>query len=323
MNLDTADRRLLEEIQRDLPFCRRPFAGIGERCGLSEEEVILRLEKLLSDGKPENVEEVATLVSAHPGVSHNYLRNHSFNLWFTLAIPERKDFKEELEKLFSTVREGIHGYLILPALRTFKIGINFRLSGDSINRRDETPTRGDRSSSIARGLSGCYAPGSYDPPFVLLNSTEKRVLAVLEEDFPLSAEPWRMLADRAGLNEEDFIEIVEKLKSRGAVKRISGILRHRHLGFDANGMACFSVPEDEIALSGEKAAEFQEVTHCYQRPTFPEWPYSLFCMVHANKREECERIVGRIAEEIGCSDYTILYSTREFKKERVKYFIRV
>jgi DNA-binding Lrp family transcriptional regulator len=99
------------------------------------------------------------------------------------------------------------------------------------------------------------------------------------------------------------------------------VLRHRQVGFDANGMACFAVPEDRIEDAGRRAAQFSQVSHCYHRKSHPEWPYPLFAMVHARDRDACARIVSEIAETIGCRDYRILYSSREFKKERVKYFV--
>jgi DNA-binding Lrp family transcriptional regulator len=132
--------------------------------------------------------------------------------------------------------------------------------------------------------------------------------------------PWMKAAGELAMPQQDFFERIRHLKESGAIRRISGVLRHRRVGFTANGMACFVVSEEAIAEAGKKAAEFSEVSHCYQRRTYPDWPYSLFAMVHGKSRKETESTIRRIAETIDCRGYITLYSTEELKKERVKYF---
>jgi DNA-binding Lrp family transcriptional regulator len=105
------------------------------------------------------------------------------------------------------------------------------------------------------------------------------------------------------------------------MRRFSAVLRHRRLGYTANGMACWVVPESRIETVGQLAARHPQVSHCYQRPAYPpRWPYTLFTMIHGRTRDQVGEIVVQLAQETGLEQYEVLYSTHEFKKERVKYF---
>ena len=112
------------------------------------------------------------------------------------------------------------------------------------------------------------------------------------------------------------------MKGTGRLRRFSAVLRHREMGFSANGMGVWAAPGDEAAIlaAGEKMAAYRAVTHCYRRPSYPDWPYNLFTMIHARTREECNAVVEEIAKETGIADHGVLYSTKEYKKTRVQYF---
>lgn len=323
MELEHEDKLLLEEVQQDFPLVPRPFELIGKRCGLSEADVIDRIRILTSSGiirdiaaildaekigykstlvaakvKPELVESLTSSINLHPGVSHNYLRNHEYNMWFTLALHEGKSFQSEIESLIGTL--GV-SYLILPAIRKFKVRVGFKLSDSSGQFRDET----------IRKTAAATRP---------LNELDRKLMVMLQEHMEIVLDPWSRAREELSLSHEELFARIHFLKSSGAIRRISGVLRHRRLGFAANGMACFRVGEDTIEEAGTRAAEFAEVSHCYQRSTYPDWPYSLFAMVHGKEREETDSIVSDIASSIGCDDYITLYSSKELKKERVKYF---
>ena len=336
MELEHEDRLLLEEVQQDFPLVPRPFGVIGERCGLSEADAIGRIRILTSSGiirdiaaildaekigykstlvaakvKPELVESLASKINLHPGVSHNYLRNHEYNMWFTLALHEGEDFQIEIESLIGTSDLSVNSnqgassgvnYLILPAIRKFKVRVGFRLSDSS---------RGQFRDEAIRKTAAENRP---------LDELDRKLIALLQEHMEIVPDPWGRATHELSLSHEDLFTRIRFLKSIGAIRRISGVLRHRRIGFSANGMACFIVGEDAIEQAGMRAAEFSEVSHCYQRRTYPDWPYSLFAMVHGKKRGQTDSIVREIAGAIGCSDYITLYSSKELKKERVKYF---
>jgi DNA-binding Lrp family transcriptional regulator len=123
------------------------------------------------------------------------------------------------------------------------------------------------------------------------------------------------------VDEAALLEKARELEVAGIMRRFSAVLRHRRVGYTANGMACWVVPQSSVEGVGKLAAELPQVSHCYQRPAYPpRWPYSLFTMIHGRTKEQVEDVVQWIAQEAGLVQYEVLYSTREFKKERVRYF---
>ena len=323
--LDAVDRALLDRLQADLPLTPRPFAALGQSLGLEEAEVLTRVRRLKEANIIRQIsaifdtrrlgyqstlvafhvadavlEDVAAQVSAHPGVSHNYARPHHYNLWFTLAVPPGQEVSAEIARLAR--QAGVDDWLNLPALRIFKIKTHFKLRGASTSRPVEQPDRPTRQTRA-------FTPA--DIPFV----------RVLQEDLPLVPRPFAQAAARLGLSEESLLDKARELEAAGIMRRFSAVLRHRRVGYTANGMACWVVSEAEIEEVDLRVAEFPQISHCYQRPAYPpRWPYSLFTMIHGRTKDEVEQVVVQIAQKTGIEQYQVLYSTREFKKERVRYF---
>jgi len=333
--LTAEEGRLLEELQGDLPLVSHPFREIGDRCGLSERETIRITDAFLKEGMireisvllegrligfrstlvalcadHDRVGPLAERIGGHPGVSHSYLRDHTFNLWFTLTLPKERDFAAEVGGMLESDRTV--EALILPSLRTFKLKVHLRFhdSGVKQGRPDPAPSPG-------AGVPREEQTGDMAAP---LTGFERGLLAALEGTLPVAEQPWGELAAGLGIAEEGFFTAVRDLKRRGVIRRVAAVLRHREAGFKANGMACYRLPERAIARAGVEAASFPSVSHCYQRKTYPRWPYALYTMVHARSREECEGLVHEIARRIRCADFQILYSLKEYRKERIKYF---
>ena len=322
------DKALMDQIQQDLPLVSNPFGVIGSKCGLSEAETLRRVRDLISAGlireisailnaegigykstlaalqvRSDLIECIAARINAHPGVSHNYLRDHKYNMWFTLTIRHGEDFQESIERLVDGAEVSC---LILPAIRTFKIRVNFRLSQESENRSTEK-----RLNSTSRKSKERHREIS---PF------DRKLLAILQDGFEIVSNPWDSIAGRLDISTKELFTKINSLKEAGAIKRISGVLRHGRIGFNANGMACFALDDDRIEEAGRRVAEFPEVSHCYQRKICPEWCYPLFAMVHGKDRGETNAVIENIRRSIDCSDSLVLYSLKELKKERVKYF---
>jgi len=322
--LDAVDRALLEGLQSSFPLTPRPFAALGETLALGEAEVLARIRRLKEAGlirqigaifdthrlrydstlaafhvPGERLEAVAARISAHPGVSHNYARPHYYNLWFTLAVPPGQAVTDEIERL--SRQTGVDDWLNLPALRVFKIRTHFKLD------QDQSQTADARSGAKSQGRD--LAPA--DVPIV----------RALQRDLSLVPRPFAQTAGSLGLSEERLLSKARELKAAGIMRRFSAVLRHRRLGYTANGMACWVVPEAQIKEVGWLAAGYPQVSHCYQRPAYPpRWPYTLFTMIHGQTKEEVEVVVAQIARETGIEQHKVLYSIREFKKERVRYF---
>jgi DNA-binding Lrp family transcriptional regulator len=234
-------------------------------------------------------------------VSHNYLREHDWNLWFTLAVPAQVELSGEVRRLL----DGTEA-LILPALRTFKLRMLVRLSEDPGREQEPIPPEA--------GEAGLPAAPSSLSPF------EARLVDRLQSALPLVARPWEVIA--AGLQAEpaEVLAAIGELKKRGVIRRIAAVLRHRRAGYQANALVCFRLPDARLAEAGAEAARLPQVSHCYQRESRPQWPYSLYVMVHARSRGECNALVRDLAVRIASEDHQLLYSVREFKKQRIKYF---
>ncbi|MEW6455145.1 MAG: Lrp/AsnC family transcriptional regulator [Acidobacteriota bacterium] len=326
-NIDDKDKELLNLIQRQIPLQKRPFKKIGDLLEIGENEVIERInnlkkEKIIREIRgifnaqslgyssilvafevaEKNLEKAAKIINSHPGVSHNYLRNHRFNLWFTLALPSELNLEKTVEKIY--LLSKAKNYLILPAIKVFKIGVNLDASGtESITVQNERRNE--------------FKPRDYIPK---LSSLEISCIKELQNDLPLEPEPFKELSERIDISQNNLIKIAKSLIDKKIMRRMSAVLYHRNLGFKFNAMVVWVVDEKYIDKCGKIMASFNAVSHCYQRPTYPNWPYSLFTMIHCRKEEDCYEIVKRISEKTGIKDYEILSSLKEFKKKRVVYF---
>jgi siroheme decarboxylase len=304
----------------------RPFKALAESLGASESEVLATLDEARESGilreisaifdgpslgyetclvavsvAEERLKEAADLVSAHPGVSHNYRREHQFNLWFTLTVPPGGSLEWTVERLARVA--GLGRPLLLPSLRVFKIGVSLDMTGE--RDADARSDFGRRSDSPLR-----------EP----LTDFEVGLVRALQKPIELISEPFLEATRALGISESEFIAGAERLKEQGRMRRFAAVLRHRLAGFTANGMSVWRVPQDRIDEVGEYMASLVAVTHCYLRPSYPEWPYNIFAMVHGKNREECEAAVTSIAAATGIDEHTIIYSSTEFKKARLRYF---
>ena len=155
---------------------------------------------------------------------------------------------------------------------------------------------------------------------VEMNELDKKIVRALQGDFPLVAEPYRVLAEGIGISEELFIERVRALEEQKIIRKMGAVLRHREVGFQANVLVAWQVPAERLDAIAQEMAKNPAVTHCYDRNTAPGWPYNLYTMVHGHSREECERLAEQLGKENEVSKRVMLYSRREWKKTSMKYF---
>ncbi len=327
--LDGLDRTILNELQKEVPHVERPFLSVAERAGTTEDEVLSRLARMKAEGVVRQVlsifdtpslgykstlaafrvpagriEEVASIVNAHPGVSHDYERDHAWNLWFTVAVPPGHDVFDDVRALARLA--GVGEPLLLPTLRLYKIGVRLDMTEGAA-----APRAGDGEEYFSEGDRGEARP---------LTETEVRLVRCLQEDMPAVARPYAELGTAWGLEEAEVIEAARLFRERGVLRRTAAILRHRKAGFGANGMGIWAVPEPRWDEAGERMASFRQVSHCYRRPSGPGWPYTHFTMIHGKTREEVFATVGEIAAATGIVEHSVLFSTREFKKTRLRFF---
>ncbi len=326
--LDDVDRRLLNLMQGSFPIAPRPYRRVAELGEVSEAEVMSRVQRLLDKRivrqvtpifdtralgyssmlvaakvDPEHPHRAAQVINAHPGVSHNYLRNHEFNLWFTIAT--EPDSKLGLEGTLEVLaREaGAESVRQLPTLKLFKIRMDLEMEGDT------------QALSSAAEVAD---PIELDPqPY---DELDIAIIRALQGNMPVVEEPYADAAAELGLPQERFLDHLSGMQERGILRRVAAILYHRRAGFSANGMGVWKVPDAQIFDVGRRMAAVRGVSHCYQRPTYEDWPYSVFTMAHGRSKEECDAVLDSIAEQTGIRERATLYSSTEFKKVRLLYF---
>ena len=328
IELDDLDQTLLNIIQTEFPLVSRPFAALGERIGESEEEVLDRYRRLkderiirqvsaifdtrklgyrsslVASALPEDgVDAAAEIINAHPGVSHNYRRDHEFNLWWTVAVPPTESLQAHVNALHRMT--GATSTRVLPTLKLYKIGVDLDVS--------------DTRSMAAQSKIPAYK----DVARTAADLTDEEVGYVLElqEDINAEAQPFAAMADRLGTSEDAIVKAAHDLIDEGLMRRFAAVLNHRRAGFGATGMSVWRVPEDrDTDALGYQLAGYAAVSHCYRRPTYPDWPYALFGMIHGTSKARVEEAVADIKTRTGLDDHQVLYSTKEYKKVRVRFF---
>lgn len=329
--LEDLDRELLNAVQWDFPLEPRPFAVLGERLGMDEAEVRARVERVKELGvlrqlsaifdtralgfssalvaakvDPEGVDEAADAISRHPGVSHNYKRNHEFNLWYTLAVPPGEDFDEHIDVLH---RES--GSLVtrkLPTITLYKIGVKLDMTGQ---------TAANAKADVLAHERPERKPDMEAPE---LTPLEMAVVRIAQEDLTLVERPFTAQAEVIGTTEADLLDTLRSFQDRKLMRRFAAVMNHRAAGFKANAMGVWAVPEDRLAAIGPQMAGFAAVSHCYRRPAYEDWPYTVFTMVHGRSARDCEATIDAIRKETGVDAYALLWSVKEYKKVRLRYF---
>jgi siroheme decarboxylase len=326
--LDELDKRLLNLMQGSFPLAPRPYAEVASRAEIGESEALSRVDRLIRERiirqvtpifdtrvlgyksmlvaakvDPEHPHRAATIINSHPGVSHNYLRNHDFNIWFTIAV--EPDSRLGLDGTLDVLQQetGAESIRQLPTLRLFKI------------RMDLEMERGTDALAAA-----AEAVDYREPEPIELSDLDIAVIRALQGDMPVVEEPYAPAARELGISQGQLLDHLESMRERKALRRVAAILFHRRAGYSANGMGVWRVPDDRILELGPRMASFRGISHCYQRPTYEDWPYSVFTMAHGRSKEECDAILDSIETATGITERATLYSSTEFKKIRLLYF---
>jgi siroheme decarboxylase len=326
--LDETDKKLLNLMQGSFELSRRPFAHVAGLAGVDEGEAMARVQRLLDNRIIREITPIfdtralgyqsmlvaakvdaefphraAKLINAHPGVTHNYLRNHDFNLWFTIAVEPTSKLGLQGTLDVLAAETGAQSIRQLPTLKLFKIRMDLEMEAGT----DALSTAGE-----------AVEPRELEP--IELSEEDIATIRATQGPMPVIEEPYAPAAERLGVSQEDVLARLASLRERDGLRRVAAILFHRRAGFSANGMGVWNVPEDEVLETGKRMAAFRGVSHCYQRPTYADWPYSVFTMAHGRSKEECDAILASIAEATGITDRATLYSSTEFKKVRMLYF---
>ncbi|WP_170763603.1 AsnC family transcriptional regulator [Ruegeria lacuscaerulensis] len=312
---DPIDCRLLDDFQRDFPITERPFQVLANSLGLDESEVLNRLTRMRATGRitrvgatiapgavsastlaavaapEEQLEEIAAIIDAEPGVNHNYQREDDWNLWFVATGPDRAHVNDTLARISRA--SGLR-VLDLRLVRPFNVDLGFRMSGG--NQSVPRPRRIDRSA---------------------MQEGDRALLQALSSGLPLVADPYADLARSLGWEETVAMERVTALHAAGIISRLGVIVRHRALGWSANAMVVWDIPAEQVGTAGPALAAHPGVTLCYERrPVEDVWPYRLYSMIHARSRGEALEVLSGATSlpELSGARHKVLFSTRCFKQ---------
>jgi len=322
------ETEILNFLQKSFPLVERPFLDIGGKLGIPEQQVLKTVSDLktrdvvrniagIFDGKklgyhlslvalsvPENIlDEAAAVINSHPGVSHNYLRDHRYNVWFTLA----EETPEAFEKSVNVIarQAGAEDCLVLQNEKLYKIGFTL-----SIGEKNKEEFKEEKSGEEVKAS-------------IPLSAFSENSIIALQRDLPLESRPFDVLAEGAGISSgAELIKQGEGLQAGGYMRRYAAVLRHRQAGYTSNAMTAWRVPDEGVP--DEMVRPFGEekaVTHLYLRTLYPgRWEHRLFAMIHARSDKELNEILVRLGNASGLNDRLVLRSLKEFKKQKVMYF---
>ena len=315
--IDQRDRELLGALQGEIPLVSTPYAVVGQLIDMSEKEVIKRTERLKREGvvkqiaaqfdmralgyrsclvaarvNPERIDESAAVVTAHPGVTQNYRRNHDFNLWFTIAVSPLS--KLGLDRTIDILGEEADCDAIrpLPTLRQFK-------------------------TTASDGVESGAADETTHPD---LTPSEIETVRVLQRDLPLQPRPFEAAARTSGMAADELLATARSLLRAGRMRRFGAVIPPRKPGFLASAMGVWVVPAEQAEEYGVKMSQHRAVSHCYLRPVYDDWPYNLYTIVHGRSVDECESIINDLAIDAGLTEKQALYPTKEYKKSRLNLY---
>ena len=282
----------------------RPYERVANEAGITEQEAIGRVKRLLDERiirqvtpifdtralgyssmlvaakvDPENPWRAANVINEHPGVSHNYLRNHEFNIWFTIAT--EPDSPLGLDGTLEALAQeaGAESVRQLPTLKLFKIRMDLEMEGGT--------------DALAKAVEVAPPAETERQPY---DEFDIAVIRATQGDMPVIPEPYAPAADKLGISQDRLLAHLQQMQERRLLRRVAAILFHRRAGFSANGMGVWKVPDEQIMELGPRMAAFRGISHCYQRPTYEDWPYSVFTMAHGRSKDECDAILDSIAD---------------------------
>jgi siroheme decarboxylase len=314
-SLSAFDKRLCNELQRGLPIAERPFAILARILNTSENEVIKHTRSLVKLGVIRRIGvsinwraigKASTLVAAHieqdnlkkvipavnklQGVSHNYLREHHYNLWFTLRADSQKDLEAILKKFSKRFGTAFNS---LPVTRVFKLDARF-----------------DATSDGKRLLSGCRM---LNAERCELSSIDERILKGLQGGLKVVKRPFNFPGNDAFENYDRLIHISGMIQD-GVINRLGAMVNHNKLGFTANAMFACKADKSRAIKIGKKLAALGIVSHCYERKIFKGWPYNIFAMMHGSDMRDIRKVVERFTRSQDLKKWELLPTAEKLKK---------
>jgi len=321
VHLTKLQKQLCNALQKGLPVCSRPFAELAKLLNSEEREILREIELLKETGvikgiralinyrmlgrmstlvaacvPQENLTEIAEAVNSLEQVSHNYLREHYYNLWFTLQAESAEQIELTLSGLAGRFGVDFHS---LPVEHIFKLDVRFDAESEG-----QLLLQDVRDVQTGKTLK--------------LDENQKSILSKLQHDLVLTERPFDFLFSEDS-TEAEVLRIITGLVNKGVICRIAGVVAHRKLGFTANVLFCSEVPQEGLKEAGKRLARFGVVSHCYARKTFENWPYNLFAMMHGRSMGQIQQVINKFIEAEKIDSFELLPTVAEFKKQPVNY----
>jgi DNA-binding Lrp family transcriptional regulator len=328
ITLTELHKRLLNDFQRDFPLTPSPYRALAEHLGVDEaavlaafaeldrQQLVSRIGAIIPPNHigastlvamaipPGQLQVVADRISAFPEVNHNYERENRFNLWFVAAASSAG----QLQTVLAAIEQATgFAALRLPLVDDFFIDLGFPL--DFCQSGNTPPTVGLSNPPVARQTQ--YKPDAQD----------LALLAQIADGLPLCPRPYAQLGLQISMDEAEVIHRLTVLKAQGLIKRLGVIVKHRPLGYRANAMVVWDVPDTQVKQLGGQISQFSFVTLCYQRPRHAEWPYNLYCMIHGKDRATVLAQLAQLSQACGLGGFArqVLFSRRCFKQRGAVY----
>ena len=324
----TLTDRLLNDYQHSFPLVSEPFGDLARQLGTDVATTLSEVRQLKANGTisrigpvfkpntvgvstlaalsvpPDQLDHYAQIVNRFPQVNHNYEREHEINLWFVLTAADQAELEETIHQIEDQTG---HEVLVLPLLREYHIDLGFNLY----------PTHGRPLKAAKEGAKArpAWVPASD-------TSAARKLIAAIQGGLPLVERPYQVLAEDLEMSESELLNELKALIGTGAIKRFGVIVRHHEIGYRANAMVVWDVPDAFIDLVGQKLGGEECVTLCYQRPrVLPRWPYNLFCMIHGKDRAQVIECIERIRRlnDLEHVPHQVLFSGKRFKQRGARY----
>lgn len=326
---------IINNSQKGFPLTSQPYQAIAEQLAkvdiiTSEEEVFNAVNELHSKGvlsrvgpvfdhkkagastlaalavPPKDLDKIAGIVNQFDQVNHNYGREHTYNLWFVVTASDMVALNSTIANI-----ELLTGLpvLVLPMEASYHIDLAFSINITGIESPVAIPFSNIEQTHKSKGTA--------------LTEIEKRELrTTIEKGLPEHLSPYQVVAEQLGLNEQQVISQIVLWQDEGLIRRFGLVIKHRKLGFDANAMVVWNIPNDDMDKVALRLAKCPPVSLCYQRPRrLPDWPYNLFCMIHGTDRSIVLEQISQITQQLGLEaiEKDVLFSFKAYKQHGARY----
>ncbi|UWG96752.1 Lrp/AsnC family transcriptional regulator [Dehalobacter sp. DCM] len=340
--MDSVDKAILNLIQGAFPVDSRPYQTIGIKTGTTEMEAYLRIEKLKNEKiirrvggifdschlgyistlcaakvPADKIPVLAELMQSITEITHSYIRNHTYNMWFTIIACSPQRMEQILDEIKKAL--GSDEVYSIPAKNVFKIKVCLNFL--DMDQKEENRVSGTSLIKHCVNTDQAWNNAKKVSPDRGLSDEEKALIRLLQGDLASTLTPFSFIAEKLNIGEKEVLEKIDYFLERGILRRIGAILYHQKAGFTSNAMGVWCVPEKLVVEVGLKMAASPKVSHCYERPRLPGFPYNLFTMIHGHSDEGCREIMNELSKETGITDHTMLFSHRELKKSSMRYFV--